>query len=250
MRRDPRKSFVARGPSAFGAAPLAVSVALLLMACGPESTRGPEASGGRHSASRDAGERRDDPSMGGHTNGVDAGAGGSPEIVDGGDLSPPKVPDASGSPPETPDGGLPDDPLEAVTVIRGGAQSYWDLTVRGVALDGYEGKRVTVRIGQPQILGERIGAAQSRVTNGRFELFFPQVWEAGLYKSKLVYIDVDGDRWCTGADVVFRDFRAAQVPELIVRGRGSWEVTTDFSRSASLDLVRDCAYFNITWPRE
>ncbi len=107
----------------------------------------------------------------------------------------------------------------AVSVIRGDPTqtTWWDLTVRGVTLQAYEGALVTVRLGRPDRPPERIGSGQARVANGEFSLTFPQVWETDFYKSKTVWIDVDGNGKCDyQVDRVFHDARAVVTPELYV----------------------------------
>lgn len=139
--------------------------------------------------------------------------------------------------------------LEPVRVVRGapGQDGFWDLTIRGVALDEYEGKVATVRIGMPDRAPERLGSGQARIAGGAFELTFPQVWEDSLYKQKLVYIDVDGDGACDLVnDQVFADFRASAAPELVVRGTGARQ-PAEFFPSAE---PRYCALFNAEWPSQ
>jgi hypothetical protein len=51
---------------------------------------------------------------------------------------------------------------------------------------------VTVRIGRRNRPPERLGCGRVRIREGAFELPFPAVWEVGLYKQKLVHIDVAG----------------------------------------------------------
>jgi hypothetical protein len=139
--------------------------------------------------------------------------------------------------------------LEPVRVVRGDPveDSFWDLTIRGVGLDEYEGKVVTVRIGMPDRAPERLGSGQTRIDAGAFELLFPEVWETSLYKQKLVYIDVDGDGACDLVnDKLFADFRAESHSEIVVRGMGTRQ-EAEFSRS---DEPRYCALFNSEWPSQ
>jgi hypothetical protein len=134
-------------------------------------------------------------------------------------------------------------------VIRGDpTEKAWsDLTILGVALEAYEGKIVTVRMGWPDRPPERLGSGQARIEGGAFELLFPKVWESSLYKLKLVYIDVDGDRSCDPVkDLLFADFRAVLTPVLTVRGSGAHQ-SAEFFASTEPGY---CALFNADWPSE
>jgi hypothetical protein len=138
--------------------------------------------------------------------------------------------------------------LQPVRVIRGDPKSgFWDLTVRGVALESYEGKVVTVRIGMPERAPERLGSGQARIEDGAFELFFPKVWEDSLYKQKLVWLDVDNDGSCDlASDLLFADSRASAASALTARGGGAHE---RFDMFASGD-PRHCEVFNSAWPSQ
>jgi len=139
--------------------------------------------------------------------------------------------------------------LDAVRILRGPPeQTYWDLTVRGADLEEYEGKHVSVRLGMPDRPPERLGSGGAMIHSGAFELFFPSVWEANLYKRKLVFIDVDDDGACDPVqDKVFNDSRASNAPELVVREAA---VSGQFDFQASLYPEADCAVFNSSWPTE
>jgi hypothetical protein len=137
----------------------------------------------------------------------------------------------------------------SVKVIRGDPQTelFWDLAIRGTALEQYEGRRVSVRMGMPSRPPERLASGQAQIVDGAFELFFPQVWEDSLYKLKLVYIDLDQDEVCDVArDRLWADARFVVTPELIVRGVGERQGADMFlSDSASY-----CELFNAEWPSQ
>jgi hypothetical protein len=133
-------------------------------------------------------------------------------------------------------------------VIRGEeATSYWDLTLRGVDLAQHEHRVVTVRIGDPTAPLERLGSGQARVSGGTFELFFPRVWEAGRYKLKSVFIDVDGNGRCDPSiDAVYEDRRGSPHFELTI---GSGDAGTQLGIPFSKDAATTCAALNADWPR-
>jgi len=138
--------------------------------------------------------------------------------------------------------------IDPARILRGDSpRSYWDLTVRGVALAHYEGKIVTVRLGLSERPPERIGLAQARIEGAAFELSFPQVWEASLYKAKLAFIDVDQNGRCDPAvDAVFSDYRAAMIGALELRESAAPAAQAAFSRS--FDAETDCMALNAPWP--
>lgn len=137
-------------------------------------------------------------------------------------------------------------------VIRGDPtqMKWWDLTVRGGALQAYEGALVTVRIGRPDRPPERLGSGQARVTNGEFALAFPQVWESSLYKAKSVWIDVDGNGKCDSqVDLVFDDNRAAEAPALYVGEAGPGNMRMRLLSNSNF-VGNPCAAFEGNWPAE
>jgi hypothetical protein len=95
-------------------------------------------------------------------------------------------------------------------IIRGdpNEQNWFSLVIEGRGLANDEGKVVTARIGEPSRPPERLGSAQARIQDGAFRIEFPQGCEGFLYKTKLLYIDVNGDGSCTaGVDRVYSDHR-------------------------------------------
>jgi hypothetical protein len=241
-----------------------VQGAALLLAFGCGESRSPDqASGGQGGSSNggtlSAGANAGEASASGGTSG--SGGGGARALPHGGAAGQGGAPSEAG---ETSSGGAteggaagapgenPDEVSEPVTVIRGDPQgSFVNLTIRGIALDDHEGELVTVRLGRPDRPPERLGSGSARIRDGTFELFFPAVWEVGLYKQKLVHIDVDGDGTCTSArDRLFQDSRGATTPELTVRGdgtRGQYDIAEAEPLSDDEPL---CAQINAPWPEE
>jgi hypothetical protein len=121
--------------------------------------------------------------------------------------------DGEGESPPPVDGGADDAVVPApVRIIRGGPTitTWLTLTIEGHGLTALEGRLVSVRIGMPDRPPERLGSGQARVENGAFAITFPDVWETGgIYKQKLVFIDMDADGVCTEADKTYSDYRAA-----------------------------------------
>jgi hypothetical protein len=238
-----------------------VQGAALLLAFGCGESRSPDqTSGGQGGSSNGgtlgAGANAGEASASGGTSGSGGGARALPHggaagqgeaPSDAGETSSGGATEggAAGAPGENPD-------EVSVTVIRGDPQgSFVNLTIRGIALGDHEGELVTVRLGRPDRPPERLGSGRARIRDGTFELFFPAVWEDGLYKQKLVHIDVDGDGTCTSArDRVFQDFRAVLNPELTVRGdgtRGQYDIPEAEPLSDDESL---CAQINEPWPEE
>lgn len=145
------------------------------------------------------------------------------------------------------DGGTP---LEPVRVIRGdpAQQEWWDLSVRGAALQAFEGMIATVRIGDPSAPPERLGSAQARIEGGAFALTFPAVWEAARYKYKRAFIDTDGNGRCDAdVDAVFADQRGARIDALTLQPDAT---STPAIFPASREPAADCAALNVVWPQE
>jgi hypothetical protein len=144
------------------------------------------------------------------------------------------------------------DPVEidSVTVIRGEpGESFSSITIRGVELDAHEGSMVSVRIGMPDRPPERLGKGSARIRDGAFELVFPAVWEDGLYKRKLVHIDVDADGTCAASrDRLFRDSRGAFASELVVRGSGAISQHDLPELDSAADAEQACEVINAQWP--
>jgi hypothetical protein len=137
---------------------------------------------------------------------------------------------------------------EPVRIIRGAPEDeFWDLTIWGEALDEYEGKLVTVRMGWPDRAPERLVSGGARIENGTFELVFPAAWERDLYKTKLVLIDVNGDHACDLAiDRLFGDSRATYADAFVVN-LGSARSMHDM---VEMDDAFYCEWFNSEWPLE
>lgn len=172
----------------------------------------------------------------------DAGSGGAAGNSGGGGVTAGGVAGEAGAPGTT---------LEPVRVIRGAKEqaTWWDLTIQGVDLEAYEGKIATARIGHPDRPPERLGSGQARVEAGSFRLFFPEVWEATLYKYKRVYIDVNENGSCDAeADLVFRDSRAT--PDFVLTLRDSRHGAALSDLPVSREPEADCAVFNSIWPLE
>ena len=80
-------------------------------------------------------------------------------------------------------------------------------------------------------------------------MFFPQVWESTSYKTKLVYLDVDGNGRCDPTtEPVFGDARGTPDTVLVVRDLDASATPgrTDFAVSGSPEA--DCAVLNSVWP--
>ncbi|HTM22689.1 MAG TPA: hypothetical protein VL172_19335 [Kofleriaceae bacterium] len=124
-----------------------------------------------------------------------------------------------------------------VTIIRGAPdQADWlDLTIDATAVDAAEGTPVLVQIGIPDRAPERLGSAELAVEGGGFHVTFPDVWELGLYKQKVVVIDNDGDGGCGAGDSVRADFSA-----------GLEDTTLTW---ANLQAA-DCELYVADWPTE
>jgi hypothetical protein len=109
---------------------------------------------------------------------------------------------------------------------------------------------VLVRIGHPDRPPERLGSGEAVIVDGAFELVFPAVWEASLYKVKLALIDVDGDGACDfSTDRLFQDARAARAEVLVVSTGG--DGGDQFVESENAVRESYCNdWFNREWPRE
>lgn len=83
---------------------------------------------------------------------------------------------------------------------------------------------------------ERLGRAVTEAHDGAFPVVaFPDVWELGLYKRKVVLVDLDGDGACGAGDTVLTDY-SASVEDVAM-------TTADFFPSECADFVAD-------WPDE
>ena len=132
-------------------------------------------------------------------------------------------------------GGSVGGPLLEPVRIRGGDPHdlYLDFETSGEGLASLEGRVVTVRLGDPPI--NRLASAQARVVDGRFALSLPQTLEAGLYKTKIVHFDVDGDGRCGPGDQVWVDRSSSQsAPGVVVRLFGPGATGTGLAGPASV----------------
>ena len=157
---------------------------------------------------------------------------------------------AQGMDAEAPDSGVQDaaSRLEPVRVIRGDPtrQDWWDLTVLGAELQAYEGKVVTLRIGDPDAALERLGSGQARIESGSFELAFPAVWEPALYKNKRAFIDTNANGRCDPTiDAVFADARGARSDVLTIQLDATLAPELF---PASQSPAADCDALNVSWP--
>jgi hypothetical protein len=111
--------------------------------------------------------------------------------------------------------------LEPVRIRGGDAnQTYFDLEITGDGLASIEGRLVTVRLGDPPL--QRLTSAQTRVIDGKFAFSLPQTLEVGLYKTKIIHFDVDGDGRCGAGDQVWVDRSSSwSTPGVVIRRFGS-----------------------------
>jgi len=189
---------------------------------------------GRHAGNETGGARTADGAVDSSTGNSGGAAGTDASDAGGSDGS-----DGDGS------GG---DALEQVRVIRGdpAQREWWDLTIRGDGLSDANGKVVRVRVGDPTRPPERLGSGQARIERDGFEIQFTQVWEAGWYKAKYAFIDLDDDGACAPPDLVFSDRRAT--PHFVLtlqNGPG-----TQLDMPVSSHPEEDCLVLNGPWPSE
>jgi hypothetical protein len=118
---------------------------------------------------------------------------------------------------------------------------YYALEIEGQGFTDLDGRVVTVRIGRPNTpFYECLGSAQVRVESGAFSLHLPPVLEDGLYKQKLVHIDVDGDGTCSPADVMFENASSAFSSPFVWRlGPTSIDKVAPDSFARSCDVLRN-----------
>jgi hypothetical protein len=133
-----------------------------------------------------------------------------------------------------------------VTIIRGDDDTDWlDLTIDAYGLDIPDGTPVLIQLGMPDRPPERLATASFPLVSGAFTVHFPQVWELGLYKQKIIHFDLDADGACTEADLVVADFSAAvsdttlaltpAIPGRVLLG--------DF-------FLADCDFVDPDWPEQ
>ncbi len=140
-----------------------------------------------------------------------------------------------------------------VRIIRGDPTSttWLTLTIEGHGLTALEGRLVSVRIGMPDRPPERLGSGQARVENGAFAITFPDVWETGgIYKQKLVFIDMDGDGICTEADKTYSDYRAASEDTVLTLPGSAPPVPLFQLRELrdAAEVTAFCQLWNMPWP--
>jgi hypothetical protein len=151
-----------------------------------------------------------------------------------------------------PEAGAAGETSSGVRIIRGAPDDkFLDLTIRGEALDAYEGLAVLVRMGWPDRPPERLAWGVAWIAQGAFELFFPAAWESGYYKTKLVLIDVNGDGACDlSIDRLFGDSSATSstvtAVELVVNGGPN----TGPNDMQQMPGAFYCDWFNSEWPLE
>lgn len=131
-------------------------------------------------------------------------------------------------------GGDPGGP--EVSIIRGDPADGWiDLRISGDGIAAPDGTAVIVQIGSPEALTERLGRAVLALDGGAFAIDLPDVSEPGLYKRKIVLVDLDGDRACGSGEPMFADYSAPFVDTTIT--------------TAHFDSV-DCSDYVVDWPTE
>jgi hypothetical protein len=141
----------------------------------------------------------------------------------------------------------PNPASDAITIIRGDPTTaeWLTVTIEGRGLVDLEGRVATARIGIPDRPPERLAFGQVRIVDGAFTMTFPDVWEYGLYKQKLLFIDVDGDGACVaGSDRAFADWRAGG-SDLVLTIGGS---VPPAQPGAEMLAASDCAVMNQPWP--
>jgi hypothetical protein len=139
--------------------------------------------------------------------------------------------------------------LQPTRVIRGDPDQaeWWDLRLFDERLAEFEGKVVRARIGDPDRPPERLGSGEAVILNGAFSMVFVQVWEAPLYKRKLLFVDVNDNGSCDpGVDRVFQDYRG--VPDLELSLQNGERSELDMPVSS--DTEADCLVLSSTWPEE
>jgi hypothetical protein len=138
--------------------------------------------------------------------------------------------------------GAPDADSSGVRIIRGAPdQTHWaDLDVVASGWSTSEGAPVVIQVGMPERPPERLGLGNTRVLDGGFQLTFPAVLEDGLYKRKVVWIDVDRDGRCGAPDVVTTNYAFGTTGIPLV-----WNVAPGVP-----DLPGDCSLIEANWPTE
>ena len=133
-----------------------------------------------------------------------------------------------------------------VDIIRGEDGETWlDLTVAGQDIGAGDGTVVIIQIGMPDRPPERLGHAVTHLANGGFSVDFPSVWEYGLYKKKVILVDVEGDGGCGEGDTIHVDYSASLEDRVMtaVAPAETGELWGDFFVAACTDFLAD-------WPAE
>jgi hypothetical protein len=133
-----------------------------------------------------------------------------------------------------------------VEIIRGADGETWlDLTIAGQDLNIADGNTVVIQIGTPDFAPERLGHAVTQLAGGGFSVDFPDVWEHGLYKKKVIFFDLDDDGACDGTETVLVDF-SASLDDRVLTATAPLEpggIWGDFFLGTCAELVAD-------WPSE
>jgi hypothetical protein len=123
-----------------------------------------------------------------------------------------------------------------VSIIRGDPAEEWiDLRISGDGIDAPDGTAVIVQIGTPESATERLGLAVLALDGGAFAIDLPDVSEPGLYKRKIVLVDLDGDGACGSGEPMFANSSAPFVDTAIT--------------TAHFDTA-DCRDYVVDWPTE
>jgi hypothetical protein len=144
----------------------------------------------------------------------------------------------------------PNPASDAITIIRGDPTTaeWLTVTIDGRGLVDLEGRVATARIGVPDRPPERLAFGQVRIVDGAFTMTFPDVWEYGLYKQKLLFIDVDGDGACVpGIDRAYADWRAGS-SDLVLTVAGSMPPAQPNTEMPAAFSDSDCTVHNQPWP--
>ena len=144
----------------------------------------------------------------------------------------------------------PTQPSDSIRIIRGDpATAEWlTVTIEGRGLVDLDGRIATARIGTPAFPPDRLAFGQVRIVDGAFTMTFPDAWEYGFYKQKLLFIDVDGDGACVpGIDRAYADWRAGG-GDLVLTVAGSMPPAQPDTEMMAAFSDSDCTVHNQPWP--